>query len=420
MKQNNQNILKEFLKRLIFTVILLSVVSTSLIYYVQKDKFYNNLAKEITKHVNKGLKKYNNHIKISQKNFVEHIKMIDFVLFELYDDKQNELYGFAQTTKDSETIKLIEKYHIGAKHHFPTNKETYYDFFEVPNKQYFLLVFYPIYKDNKLLGYIEGIKTVDNSIIKKFEKKIIYTISTMLLAILIFSLFVFPLIYLAYKKLNQNRIELISNNIMTINTLGNAIALRDSDTNEHNYRVSIYSIRLAQEINLEKNQMKKLIIGAFLHDIGKIGITDTILLKNGKLTNDEFEIMKQHVQKGVKLIENNKWLENGKDVILYHHEKYDGRGYPNKIAGDQIPKIARIFTIVDVFDALTSKRPYKEPFSYEKAINMLSESSGTHFDPLILKSFIKISKKLYNKTISKSHKQLKDELDGLITDCFLE
>ena len=207
---------------------------------------------------------------------------------------------------------------------------------------------------------------------------------------------------------------------MTINTLGNAIALRDSDTNEHNYRVSIYSIRLAQEINLEKKQMKKLIIGAFLHDIGKIGITDTILLKNGKLTNDEFEIMKQHVQKGVKLIENNKWLENGKDVILYHHEKYDGRGYPNKIAGDQIPKIARIFTVVDVFDALTSKRPYKEPFSYEKAINMLSESSGTHFDPLILKSFIKISKKLYNKIISKSHKQLKDELDGLITDCFLE
>jgi len=144
VKQNNQNILKEFLKRLIFTVILLSVVSTSSLYYVQKDKFYNNLAREITKHVNIGLKKYNDHIKISQKNFVEHIKMIDFILFELYDDKQNELYSFAQTTKDSETIKLIEEYHIGAKHHFPTNKETYYDFLkcQISNTFYWFFIRY--------------------------------------------------------------------------------------------------------------------------------------------------------------------------------------------------------------------------------------------------------------------------------------
>jgi len=200
---------------------------------------------------------------------------------------------------------------------------------------------------------------------------------------------------------------------------GNAIALRDSDTNEHNYRVTIYSILLAEQLNIAKDDMQNLIIGAFLHDVGKIGISDTILLKNGKLTSDEFDIMKLHVQKGMTIVKDNIWLEKGKDVICSHHEKYDGSGYPKKISKYDIPQIARIFSIVDVFDALTSKRPYKEPFSYQKAIDILKESSGSHFDPTILDIFIKISDKLYHNISTEFQQQLKDELDSLITKYFL-
>ena len=415
--KNNKNIIKQFFQSLIITSTLLSIISTSTIYFIQKDKFHQTLADEITYHIKTGLEK---DIKVLSEEFIGHVKKINFTLFELYDDKQKNVHSFSQAVENTKSINFIKKQHNKIKHMFPLNKKTYYDFIEAPNKQYYILVFHPIYKNDKLLGYVEGVKKIEKNIIEEFEKKIRYTILIILTSIIVFSIFIFPLIYLAYKKINENRIELISNNIMTINTLGNAIALRDSDTNEHNYRVAIYSIRLAQELNIGKEQIEKLIIGSFLHDIGKIGISDSVLLKNGKLTHAEFESMKQHVQKGIKIIEDDKWLENGRDVILYHHEKYDGSGYPNRIEGENIPNIARIFAIVDVFDALTSKRPYKEPFSYEKAIKILKESSGTHFDPQILESFLKISYRLYIDISNESHQQLKDELDNSIKRYFLD
>jgi len=294
------------------------------------------------------------------------------------------------------------------------------NFFEAEHKQFFLQIFYPLYKGDKLLGYIEGIKYVEPIVVDRFKRGIIATIVTVILTISIFSLVISPLIYFAYKKINQNRLDLLSSNIMTINTLGNAIALRDSDTNEHNYRVTLYSIKLAEQIELDKEEIKKLIVGAFLHDVGKIGIPDGILLKNGKLTFEEFEIMKEHVLKGIQLVQGNPWLENSKDVILCHHEKYDGTGYPNQIKGDDIPIITRIFSIVDVFDALTSKRPYKDPFSYEKTMQILDDSSGSHFDEKLLNNFVDISVELYENTKVKTKDQLKDELDNLIKKYFLD
>ncbi len=115
------------------------------------------------------------------------------------------------------------------------------------------------------------------------------------MAILLFALIIFPLIYIAYKQLSKNRVELLKSNLQILNALGNAVALRDSDTNEHNYRVTIYAVNLAQKLALDKNEIKKLIKGAFLHDVGKIGISDNILLKKNKLSLEEFEIMKGHV-----------------------------------------------------------------------------------------------------------------------------
>ena len=181
-----------------------------------------------------------------------------------------------------------------------------------------------------LISHIQKDKTyrdISKNIVVKTQQNIFYTIVIIIITIIIFSLFIFPLIYYAYRQLEKNRIQLIQKNISIVSTLGNAIALRDSTTNEHNYRVTIYAITFAKELHLDDTQIKKLIIGAFLHDVGKIGISDSILLKDSKLTNNE-------------------------------------SGYPNKLKGENIPLIARIFTIVDVFDALTSKRPYKEIFSF--------------------------------------------------------
>ncbi len=231
-------------------------------------------------------------------------------------------------------------------------------------------------------------------------------------------LIIFPIIYFAYKQLEEGKTILIASNIMTLKTLGNAIVLRDNDTSEHNYRVVIYAIKLAQYMKIDNKSIRSLIKGAFLHDIGKIGIPDAILLKNKKLTQGEFEVIKTHTTKGVQLIKGNKWLEDTQNIILSHHERFDGSGYPNGLKGEQIPKIVRIFSIVDVFDALTSKRPYKEAYSYEKSIQILKEGKGSQFDPVILEDFFTISKELYTQINEESITSLKKILNSSIERYF--
>ena len=144
----------------------------------------------------------------------------------------------------------------------------------------------------------------------------------------------------------------------------------------------------------------------FLHDIGKIAISDNILLKPAKLTNIEFEDMKTHVLHGVEIVQNNYWLKDAKDVILHHHEKVDGSGYPDGLQGDEIPYNARIFAVADVFDALTSKRPYKKPFSLDESMKIIMDDVGTHFDKNIVDSFEEIYEKIYYDILDMSSKEL--------------
>lgn len=426
MKFFSKNIVSSFFKRALFSMLFISLFSSVSVYYFQQYTFYTSLADEIQKNLDIGMKKYNKDLKLSSQNMLNEdvelfMKELGFIITEIYDKQGGEFYTFYPSGDMFEDkIEILKEYDKYMEHVFPSSGGMNYNFFEPSDNQYFLQILYPIYKSDLLIGYIEGITYVDTVVVERFKSGIIITIVTVISTIFLFSLLIFPIIYFAYGKLNKNRIKLLSNNIMAIHTLGNAVALRDSDTDEHNYRVTLNSIKLAEEINLVQDEMKKLIIGAFLHDIGKIGITDNVLLKNGKLDEDEFNIMKEHVLKGIDLIKGNRWLENSKDVILYHHEKYDGTGYPNKIKGTDIPLIARVFSIVDVFDALTSERPYKEAFSYEKSVNILEENSGTHFDSYLLKKFIKISAEVYENTNTKSKDQLKIELNTMIEKYFLD
>lgn len=178
---------------------------------------------------------------------------------------------------------------------------------------------------------------------------------------------------------------------------------RDNETGNHIRRVSVYSKIIAEELS-ENNKkinpkfIRELYWFAPLHDIGKVGIADAILLKPGRLTSEEFEIMKNHVNIGAGIIEEiNKSLKNikdyhlldiAKDVILGHHEKYDGTGYPYGLSKEEIPLAGRIVAVADVFDALCSKRPYKEPFTFEESVEIIEKSSGKHFDPVVAGAFL--------------------------------
>jgi HD-GYP domain-containing protein (c-di-GMP phosphodiesterase class II) len=237
--------------------------------------------------------------------------------------------------------------------------------------------------------------------------------------VLLTAAILYPVILRLTRRITRFSVQLLDANLDTLETLGNAIAQRDSDTNAHNYRVSIYAARIGEELGLSNQTMRSLIKGSFLHDLGKIGISDNILLKPGKLDDKEFEIMKTHVEKGREIIQRSKWLHDALDVVLSHHEKMTGKGYPTGLAGEDIPVTARIFAIADVFDALTSKRPYKEPWSFKETMEIMEEGRGSHFDPHILDVFSRIAKPLY-KTFGGKEEIFREELGEIIKKYFRE
>ncbi|UCC43756.1 MAG: HD-GYP domain-containing protein [Candidatus Zixiibacteriota bacterium] len=191
--------------------------------------------------------------------------------------------------------------------------------------------------------------------------------------------------------------DLLVGNLQMVRALGEAIAQRDTLNSKHNLRVTLYSTRLAEAMGLEQEQVQSLMKGSFLHDIGKIGIHDEILLKGADLTKDERTIMNGHPEIGTMMISGVKWLGDALDVVRHHHERYDGAGYPDGLHGETVPLNARIFAVVDVFDALASERPYKQAYQYEDTMAIINRKGGGHFDPEIVDEFTAISRSLYDE-----------------------
>jgi len=223
----------------------------------------------------------------------------------------------------------------------------------------------------------------------------------------------------AVKKLSAGvENALLSGNLQMLRALGEAIAQRDTGNSSHNPRVTLYSTLTAEVMELESVQIRALIKGSFLHDIGKIGISDDIILKPGGLTDDERRTMNAHPEIGAAIVRGVHWLEDAREVIRYHHEWHDGTGYPHKLKGGAIPLSARVFAIVDVFDALTSKRPYKPAYSYEKTMQIIFDRRGTHFDPWIVESFANISRRLYDEIAWEPYHILDAQLSRKVADHF--
>lgn len=174
----------------------------------------------------------------------------------------------------------------------------------------------------------------------------------------------------------------------TIEGWAHALELRDKETEGHTRRVTDLTLRLARAIGMTEEMLVHVRRGALLHDIGKMGVPDEILLKPGKLTEEEWGIMRQHPQYAYDLLSPIAYLHPALDIPYCHHEKWDGSGYPRGLKSEEIPLSARIFAVVDVWDALTSDRPYRKAWSKEKALEYLQEQSGKHFDPKIVGLFL--------------------------------
>ena len=194
------------------------------------------------------------------------------------------------------------------------------------------------------------------------------------------------------KQLRQAFQKLETYSLDSIYRLTRAAEYKDEDTGAHIQRMSHYSAVVARQMGLSENVTNNILYGAPMHDVGKIGIPDRILLKPGKLDADEWDIMRQHTTFGGKILEGSKagYLKLGEVIALTHHEKWDGSGYPNGLKGKEIPKVGQIVAIADVFDALTTKRPYKEAFSLEKSYTIIRESSGSHFNPVVMDAFFAV------------------------------
>jgi len=282
-----------------------------------------------------------------------------------------------------------------------------------------LQIISPLKNDlNDLSAYGETFFAVSPETMGEIRMKAFRLTGVAILIVVLTTGLLYPVVITLLRRVSTLSAKLFDANLEMLNVLGSAVAKRDSDTDSHNYRVTIISVKLAETIGLPKQKIQQLIKGAFLHDVGKIGIKDGILHKPGRLNEDEFAVMKNHVPYGVDIVNRAEWIKDAIDIVGYHHEKYDGSGYGKGLKGDQIPEITRIFSIADVFDALTSQRPYKEPFTFEKTMGIIRAGKEGHFDPAYVDAFETIAFSMFEAYAKREDDQLKTELAPIIKQYF--
>ena len=288
------------------------------------------------------------------------------------------------------------------RHVWPQRGQSHRNWINVAGERLIQVVLPLFDQDGTLEGYLEGVSRLNAETVQIQREKIRNGALTAAVSVLAAAFLLYPLMLAMLQQTTGLSRRLLDSNLSLMRSLGNAIAKRDSDTDAHNYRVTYYAVALAEAMGVPEKEIPDLVVGAFLHDVGKIGIPDSILLKPGKLTADEFEIMKTHALLGIEIVEDNPWLKGAALTIRHHHERFDGTGYPDALVGGAIPLSARIFAVVDVFDALTSERPYKKAMTLTEALSIIERDSNQHFDPVIVAAFLAIAPKLYSQAVQAS------------------
>jgi putative nucleotidyltransferase with HDIG domain len=192
-------------------------------------------------------------------------------------------------------------------------------------------------------------------------------------------------------KSERDRAQQLTRSYMaTVRALSNAVEARDAYTGKHAERVTRFAIEIARELGLPAPDSPEVEFGFLLHDVGKLAIPDSILFKPGPLTTEERALMSRHTIVGAEIMRDIEFLAEASQVVRSHHERWDGDGYPDRLAGEEIPLNARVFAVADVFDALTTNRPYRVALSFEQARAMIEAQAGRHFDPQVVAAFRRI------------------------------
>jgi putative nucleotidyltransferase with HDIG domain len=189
------------------------------------------------------------------------------------------------------------------------------------------------------------------------------------------------------REAEQRELELRASYEATVRALADAVEARDAYTARHAERVAAYGLEIARACGLETEDGPDLEFGFLLHDIGKIAISDAILYKPGRLNEDERDAMRRHPVIGEEIVRGIDFLEGARQIVRSHHERWDGAGYPDRLAGEQIPLAARVFAVADTFDAVTSDRPYRAASSFGEARRVIAAAAGTQFDPVVADAF---------------------------------
>lgn len=359
------------------------------------------------------------HLKKIQEALHNIIQFAVFENAELYDAEWNKLAEANDPKINALHRQLIFKY----PHPHGALHQPFYESIYLADGRHAVNVFVPLHlnpddADSALLGYFEGLR-----ITPQWRQDQINLISyAAALFVFLGTLIIGSLLYPTVTNLNslkdRKNQEAIDSHISLMKSLGEAVARRDSETGAHNYRVTLIASAIGQSLNLKSHEMRSLIVGSLLHDVGKIAIPDAILLKKGSLTPEEMALMQTHVQHGEDIVQYDEWIREARDIISAHHERWDGTGYPRHLHSEQIPLNARIFAVADVFDALCSARPYKESLDFEESIAIMKRGRGSHFDPTILDCFLELSQSFGTAIILASENQLHTQFQNLIDKYF--
>jgi len=332
-----------------------------------------------------------------------------FDIAEIYN-AQGEKLAWAMT-EDGGTVEAQLP-----NHPRPEYAAAGFESFRLDDKRWALRVFVPLEGaaggvSAAIVGYFEGIRVVppwqrDQMLANALSAALMAGLASLLCGAAIYPV----VVRLSADNKRQAR-EILDSHISMMEALGRAIAKRDSDTGAHNFRVAWIAARIGERLGLRGKAMQSLIVGSFLHDIGKISIPDAILLKPDELDPEEFEVMHTHVAQGEEIVGGIGWLDDANAVVAAHHEKWDGSGYPRGLAGEAIPLAARIFCVADVFDALCSKRPYKEPMSFDAAMAIMEKDTGSHFDPGVMSAFRPLARELSDRLARSSEEDARRLLE---------
>lgn len=207
--------------------------------------------------------------------------------------------------------------------------------------------------------------------------------------------------------------ELTDSYESTLHALMTALDFRDNETQGHSYRVVEYAVMVAERMGVDEPELTQIRRGAILHDVGKIGVPDAVLKKPGKLTDEEWKEMRRHPELGYRMLKDISFLRGCLDIVLCHQERYDGSGYPRGLKGEQIPLGARIFALVDTFDAMTSDRPYRPACSIPEARAEIERWSNSQFDPNVAEAFLSVDESAWHEIRERVHRKVQDSKEQI-------